>query len=68
MCALSNINKMAYFYAMCAVCVTSFSTSRKLRPVSNFTCFTQVAHSYALLWALIDICMQAIWRELSGNP
>ena len=26
---LSNINKMAYFYAACAVCVTIFSTGSK---------------------------------------
>ena len=49
---LSNINKMAYFYAVYAVCVTIFSTGGKFHSVSNFTqlhVITQVAHSYALL-------------------
>ena len=30
-CMLSNINKMAYFYAACAVCVTIFSTTLLLK-------------------------------------
>ena len=30
---LSNINKMAYFYAACAVCVTIFSIGGKFHPV-----------------------------------
>ena len=33
---LRNINKMAYFYAACAVHVTIFSTGDKFQPVSNF--------------------------------
>ena len=37
MCTLSNINKMAYFYAAYTVHVTIFSTDGKFRPVSNFT-------------------------------
>ena len=32
-----NINKMAYFYASCAVSVTIFSTGGKFCLVSNFT-------------------------------
>ena len=51
-CVLSNINKMAYFYAACVVRVTIFSTEGKFHPVSNFTylyALTQVARSYALL-------------------
>ena len=52
-CVLSNINKMAYFYSVCAVRVTIFfRTSSKFCPVSNFTylhALTQVACSYALL-------------------
>ena len=36
-CTLSNINKMASFYAhTCAVCVTIVSTESKFCPVSNF--------------------------------
>ena len=30
-CTLSNINKMAYFYAACVVCVTIFSSGEKFR-------------------------------------
>ena len=35
---LNNINKMAYFYAACKVCVFIFliSTDGKFHPVSNF--------------------------------
>ena len=36
MCTLSNIKKMAYFYAVCAVCVTIFCTGGKFQPVLNF--------------------------------
>jgi len=36
MCTLWNINKTAYFYTVCAVRVTIFSTGGKFCPVSNF--------------------------------
>ena len=34
-CAFSNINKMAYFYTVCAVPVTIISTGGKFHLVSN---------------------------------
>jgi len=37
MCALSNINKLDYFYAACVVLVTIFSTGRKFLQVLDFT-------------------------------
>ena len=51
-CTLSNINKTAYFYAVCVVHVSIFSTGGKFHLVSNFTqlhTLTLVAISYALL-------------------
>ena len=52
MCALSNINKMAYFYAACAVCITIFCTGSKFRPFSNLRSYMLLilaAHFYLLL-------------------
>ena len=50
--ALSNINKMADFYAVCAVCVTTFSTSGEIPPGFKLHALTQVARSYAHLLAI----------------
>ena len=59
MCALSNINKMAYFHAASAVHATIFSTDDKFRPVSNLTwihTLTQVASSwYGCYHCLLDM-------------
>ena len=54
MCVLTNINKMAYFYASCTVSVTIFSTGGKFCPVSNFT-------FYVLLQSVIIDVVQTIF-------
>ena len=45
--ATYNINKVACFFAVCAVHVTIFSTGSKLPPVSNFTQLRALTRSYA---------------------
>ena len=47
---------MAYVYAACPVCVTTFSSGGKFRLVPNFTelhAFTLAAHSYVLLLEMV---------------
>ena len=53
--ALSNINKMADFYAVFAVCVTTFSTGGEIPPGFKLHALTQVAHSYAHLLAITQL-------------
>ena len=47
---------MAYFYAVCAVCVTTFSTGGEIPPSFKLHALTQVAHSYAHLLAITQLC------------
>ena len=52
---LSNINKMPYFYTVCTVCVTTFSTSGEIPPGFKLHALTQVARSYAHLLAITQL-------------
>ena len=56
MCALSNINKMAYFYAACAVRVTIFSTGGN----SALFCYTLLLKSLVLMYSWLKSKVQHV--------